>query len=143
GGEEGHRGFAGDRRGVAALEEGGGHHAAEDVTEAGDHERDPRDGSDAGEVETAGGFQVFREPENVEIPDRIEENFRDSERDDEAAAEEREDRDRLFRGRAGGGGGRVIPLPPEDEPEESGDADEQECRLPAEIQKKEGDDGRS
>src|SRR6185312_2487616 len=78
-----------------------GNPAAGEIAEAGDDERDPGVFADGGHVEVAGVLQVFRKPEDVEIPDRVHENLREEKGPDEADSQELPDAERFRRGGRG------------------------------------------
>ena len=64
----------------AAPQQRARHPAAQNIAEPRHHERNPRVDSDLRQIEPARVLQIFREPENVEVPHRIHEDLRKRER---------------------------------------------------------------
>ena len=113
--------------------------AACDVAGASHQERDPGEFADLRHIEMAGRLQVFGKPEGVEIPNRIEENFREREAPHEARLEQlpgTRDRGLHFTNHLGRS---LVIWPPEREPHKTKDADHDERVFPTKAQQDESD----
>ena len=113
------------------------------MPEPGDEKGNPGVSADAGHVEAARVLQVFGEPEDVEVPDGVEEDLGDGEDHDEAHADELLEADGRGCGNfAGLQRGDAVEPDPERQPEEAGEADGEEGLAPSVMLEQPGDQGR-
>jgi hypothetical protein len=87
--------------------------------------------------------QVFRKPEGVKVPDRIDEDLGNRESPDESRAKKQRERQTWQCGLGNLLRGRAVENTPGNQPDKTKTAHDKKCRLPAEFQNQAGNDGRS